>query len=228
VTPNVQSLASENGIGLFLFSSLTCIFACANARSERNFLVLFEQGHLAEWAHLFRGAKTVVDYSSHDFHSGRLGPMFTHGTRLSTTRRSPEALEQGQMYVWELKKMISHECSYDSHLSHVYDEIVEGLARTLAVSMKPGEGPRLQTADVFAWLLEASNDYLELLQQEAPVALIIFGYFCVALRQIEWMWWMEGLSGRLMTQLHTALDEEWRGWLQWPQEQICWALPEST
>lgn len=226
VTPNVQSLASENSVGLFLFSSLICIFACANTQST--LLVLFKHGQFAEWAHLFRGARTVVDYSSHDFHSGRLGPMFTHGTSISIFRRSAEALEQGQMYIRELRQLVSREYANQEQLRHVYEAILEGLARTLAVAMKNGEGQRLQTADVFAWLFEASNEYLELLRQETPLALIIFGYFCVALRQIEWMWWVEGLSNRLMTQLYHVLDEDWRCWLKWPQEQIGWESSETT
>ncbi|KAJ5930880.1 C6 transcription factor [Penicillium verhagenii] len=225
VTPNIQSLASENSAGLFVFSSLTCIFACANAQST--FVGLFEHGHLAEWAHLFRGTRTVVDYSSQDFHFGPLGPMFTHGTNASINRRSPEALQQGQMYVWELKQLISRECLHDEKLQLVYDRSLEGLARTLAVAMKPGEGPRLQTGEVFAWLFEASNDYLDLLGQEKPIAIIIFGYFCVALCQIEWMWWIEGLSTRLMTQLHNVLNDEWQNWLKWPKEQIGWTLPNA-
>ncbi|KAJ5915722.1 C6 transcription factor [Penicillium verhagenii] len=225
VTPNIPSLATENGVGLFLFSSLTCISACASIPSEGSFLVLFEHGRLANWVLLFRGTKTVIDYSSHDFKEGSLGPMFGSCAR-SAAAQDPQTFEQGQMYTWELKQMIGHEFVQDLRRSRIYEDTINALTRTLGVVMKPGDGPRLQTADVFVWLLEASDEYLELLVQEEPVALIIFAYFCVALRQIEWMWWMEGLSGRLMTQLHSVMDEKYRGWLRWPQDQINWA-PDS-
>ncbi|KAJ5658531.1 C6 transcription factor [Penicillium longicatenatum] len=222
VTPNIPFLASDNGVGLFLFSSLTCISACASVPSERSFLVLFEQGRLANWVLLFRGTRTVIEYSRHDFNKGKLGPIFMNGAQTAAAR-DPQTFEQGKMYTWELKQMIGHEFMQDQRLRGIYEETLDALSRTLGVVMKPGEGPRLQTADVFAWLLEASDEYLELLAKEEPVALIIFGYFCVALRQIEWMWWMEGLSGRLMSQLYSVIDEKYRGWLRWPQEQICWA-----
>ncbi|KAJ5553407.1 C6 transcription factor [Penicillium frequentans] len=221
VTPNIPTLASDNGVALFLFSSLTCISACASIPSERSFLVLFEQGRLANWVLLFRGTKTVIEYSSHDFNKGKLGPIFMNGAQ-SAAARDPQTFEKGLMYTWELKQMIGNKFVQDLPLRRIYEETLDALSRTLGVVMKPGEGPRLQTADVFAWLLEASDEYLELLAKEEPVALIIFGYFCVALRQIEWMWWMEGLSGRLMSQLYSVMDEKYRGWLRWPQEQICW------
>jgi hypothetical protein len=86
--------------------------------------------------------------------------------------------------------------------------------------MSPGEPTRLQTGDVFAWILELSDDYLDLLLQEDPFALVIFAYFCVALRQIEWMWWTEGLSSRLLMQIYPILDERYHCWMTWPQEQI--------
>lgn len=227
VTPNLQSLASNNGVGLFLFSSLICMFACANAKFEdKNFLVLFERGHLAEWALLFRGTRTIINYSSHDFETGILGSIFMNGAR-SRAARLAQSLDQAQVYTWELKRMISAEYAHDPRTRRIYDEAVDSLGRTLAVVMKPGEGTRLQTADVFAWILEVSNEYLEMLGQEDPVALIIFAYYCVGLQQIEWMWWMEGLSSRLLMQLYSVLDEKYRGWLRWPQEQIGWHPPES-
>jgi hypothetical protein len=203
------------------------MFACANAKFENNnFLVLFEKGHLAEWALLFRGTRTIINYSSHDFETGILSSMFMNGAR-STAARLAQSLDQAQVYTWELKRMISADYAHDPRTRRIYDEVVDSLGRTLAVVMKPGEGTRLQTADIFAWLLEVSNEYLELLVQEEPVALIVFAYYCVALQQIEWMWWMEGLSTRLLMQLYSALDEKYRGWLKWPQEEIGWHPPDS-
>lgn len=224
VTPDLSSLAIENGVGLFLFSSLTCIFACAGAPSEDQFLFLFEQGRLANWVTLFRGTKTVLDFSSHDFHSGPVGPMFYNGDH-SAAARNRQATEQGQVYTWELKQFILSNFPALSRERRIYEEALDSLSQTLGIVLRPGEGPRLQTADVFAWLLETSDEYLELLVQEEPVAIIIFGYFCIALRQIEWMWFMEGLSGRLMTQLSTVIKSEYQNWLDWPKEQIKWCPP---
>ncbi|KAJ9285674.1 transcriptional regulator family: Fungal Specific TF [Paecilomyces variotii] len=223
MVPIVTSLAPENSPGMFLFASLTCIFACARPPEGTDFLVLFEHGQLSQWVRLFRGTKAIIDYGDSEFHTGVLAPIFANGSNLAARRRQAHALEQGQMYIWELRKMVCTKCSPDKSLLQIYQEALDGLCRTLAVAMKPGDERRLETADVFAWLLEVSSEYLELLRQEEPIALVIFAYFCVSVRQIEWMWWMEGLSGRLLKELHSALDEEYRSWLQWPQEQIAWS-----
>ncbi|CAL5867335.1 uncharacterized protein PFLUO_LOCUS1550 [Penicillium psychrofluorescens] len=222
VVPAVPALASENSVALFLFSSLTCIFSCACNHDEESFLTLFEGGRLCDWVRLFRGTKTIIDSSSEDFRTGKLAPIFLNGSYSAAVRRGSQAMDLGQMYVWELKKMISKECSHNDQILRTYQETLDNVGRTLGVVLKLGEGRGLETADVFAWLLEVSDDYLDLLRTWDPVALIIFSYFCVALRQIEWMWWMEGLSGRLMKQITSVLDKKYCSWLRWPQEQIGW------
>ncbi|KAJ0426876.1 hypothetical protein BJY00DRAFT_306869 [Aspergillus carlsbadensis] len=190
------------------------------AHKTTDFHILFEQGHLSQWLQLFRGTKAVLDSSGSEIHQGCLGPIFMNGTYLSAARREAQTFEQGTMYVWELKQAIIHEHAANESLLAIYLRELDCLARTLGVALKPGE--RLETGDVFAWLLEVSDEYLELLRRGEPFALVLFAYFCVCVRRVEWLWWTEGLSWRLMGQVHAALDGEYRCWLLWPQRQIGW------
>lgn len=219
IVPMVASLAQNNGAGLFLFSTLTCMFSCAKPAREGNFL-LFERGSLSDWARFFRGTKTIIQSGGEDLTKGALAPIFMNGAFRAAAHQSPEALEQGKPYVWELQEMIRKVCSGNPNLLRVYQEALDELARTLALTMKPDSSRMLDTADVFRWLLDVTDDYLDLVRQEEPIALIIFAYWCVAIRQIEWMWWMDGLSSLLLSQLYHALDQKNREWLRWPDEVI--------
>lgn len=220
IIPIVSLLARDNGAALFIFSSLTCMFSCAKPSEEGDFLVLFERGTLSEWARLFRGTKTVIHSGGEDLRTGRLAPIFTNGHYLASAHRLPQALEQGRPHVWELQQMMWRECATDSSLRSIYQEAIDELARTLGLAIKPGVMMRLEPASVFRWLLDVSDDYLNLLCQEAPIALVIFAYWCASVRQVEWMWWMEGLSSRLMTQISTVLHSKYQDWLIWPREMI--------
>jgi hypothetical protein len=166
--------------------------------------------------------KTVIEHSNRNFLTTPLRPMFVYGSRLTTTfaHTRSVAIEQGRKFTWELRQAIRDEVGHDQRLCGIYWEALDGLSRTLGVAMSPSEGPRLQTGDVFAWILELSDEYLDLLLQDDPLALVIFAHFCVALRQIEWMWWTEGLSSRLLMQVHPVLDEQYHYWMTWPQQQI--------
>ncbi|CAI7656427.1 unnamed protein product [Penicillium glandicola] len=218
--PLVSTLARDNGSALFIFSTLTCMFSCAKPSEEGDFLVLFERGNLSEWARLFRGTTTVIRTGGEDLRTGRLAPIFANGASLAAAHHSPQALEQGKPHVWELQQMIWRECAADSSLRGIYQDALDELARTLSLAIRPGIMRRLESADVFRWLFDVSDAYLNLLCQEEPVALIIFAHWCTTVRQIEWMWWMEGLSSRLLGQLYSVLDPKYRDWLAWPQELI--------
>ncbi|KAL4879245.1 hypothetical protein BJY04DRAFT_194113 [Aspergillus karnatakaensis] len=220
VIPSMQTLASDNGAAMFLFSALTSIHFCATIHHGTASSILSTEGPLSEWARLFRGTKAVIDTSSIDLRSGELSPIFLTGAYFSSIRRDPKTLQEGQMYVWELKKFITQQHAHEEALREIYIKVADQLACTLAVTLRPNI---LETGTVFAWLIEASGEYLDLLRQEKPTALIVFSYFCVAVQQIEWAWWTEGLSSRLMSQAYTALEEGYRIWLRWPMEQMGWS-----
>ncbi|KAL4948905.1 hypothetical protein BDW69DRAFT_203220 [Aspergillus filifer] len=208
VIPNLEQLASENAVALFLFSSLACIFSCATVHGadegRSNFLLLFEQDNLSHWVHLFRRAYAYIH---------------TNGGFRTAVRRDTKTLEQGQMYVWELRQMVDNEHAHDEALRQVYRAVLDRLACALAVTLKPNV---LETADVFAWMLESSDEYLNLLRRGSPTALIIFSFWCVASRQLDWSWWAKGLAGQLLGQVHAKLGRRGRVWLRWPMKQIGW------
>jgi hypothetical protein len=223
VTPHLPSLASDNGVGLFLFSALTCIFACC-ATAHAEFSLFAEQGRLAEWVRLIRGMKTVIEHTNQNFLTTPLRPMFVYGSRLRTTSSFHDlgSIERGRELTRDLRQAIYHHVFHDQTLWDICAEALDALSKTLGVAMAVNEeeGPSLQTGDVFAWILELSDQYLDLLLQEDPYALAIFAHFCVALRQIEWVWWTEGLSRRLLMQIYPVLDERYHCWMTWPREQI--------
>ncbi|KAL4962676.1 Zn(II)2Cys6 transcription factor [Aspergillus stella-maris] len=219
VIPEITSLVTDNAAALYLFSSLTCMFSCADMERNSNLLILSREGQLSQWIRLFRGIRAVLGDDKHEFQMGILAPIFVNGEFVSRVRQSPEALQEGRMYVLELKNMVTKTHSDDTPQQQVYQDAIDGVARALAVTLKPSMA---ETAGVFAWMVEASDEYLKLLRKEEPTALIVFSYICAAVRQVEWTWWTEGLSARLMGQVYAALKEEDREWLRWPAQQIGW------
>ncbi|KAJ5753392.1 uncharacterized protein N7511_007545 [Penicillium nucicola] len=216
IVPFVPTLASDNISALFLFSSLTCITSCAQPAGCNSFL-FFEGGNLTEWARLFRGTRTVIASNRADLMKGILGPIIMNGSHLAAAHREPQALEIGRQYVWELRHVIRTECP-DPAIQAIYEEALDVSAQTLSVALKPGATRRLETADIFRWLFDVSDAYLVLLGQEEPISLVIFSYWCVCIRKIDWMWWLEGLSERMMLQIYATLDPKYHDWLRWPQE----------
>ncbi|KAL4797206.1 hypothetical protein BDV19DRAFT_377653 [Aspergillus venezuelensis] len=190
VIPNLEQLTSENAVALFLFSSLTCIFSCATVHGT-------DEGNFLL---LFE-----QDNLSHWVHLFRgIKTILEHGN---------DDLTKGTL------APIFRNGDFRTAVRRDPKTLEQGqmLACTLVVTLKPNV---LETADVFAWMLESSDEYLDLLRRGSSTALIIFSFWCVAAKQLDWSWWAKGLAGRLLGQVHAELDERVRVWLRWPMEQI--------
>ncbi|CBF84194.1 hypothetical protein AN2695.2 [Aspergillus nidulans FGSC A4] len=74
--------------------------------------------------------------------------------------------------------------------------------------------------EIASWL-RVPHDFLLLLKGHQPHALVIVGYFCVLLHQLEWMWWMKNWGTHILSQIYHLLPGPiYKAWLQWPMEQI--------
>ena len=73
---------------------------------------------------------------------------------------------------------------------------------------------------VFAWLMTASSEFLALLSNARPEALVILAHYGVVL-QLRRRSWVIGEAGRfLVTSICAYLGNEWQAWLEWPRSQV--------
>lgn len=95
----------------------------------------------------------------------------------------------------------------------------EGGGASSAVSTVAG--PAL-TSSVYYWLYCMENDFLDLIVQRRPLALVVFAHFVVLLRVLSGCWWMQGWTTHLMQEIWELLDEDHRLWICWPIEELGW------
>ncbi|KAL1963330.1 hypothetical protein VTN77DRAFT_8451 [Rasamsonia byssochlamydoides] len=217
VTPILPTVMDENCTALFVFSSLTCFFSCAKPRKPGDWL-LMEGGRLSEWLVFFRATRTILDYANAALRSGPMAPMFINGDRSVQLRNSRAS--EGQVYVQELKQLIQEDVEDPAEVA-IYFGALDELSKSFGVIMDPDSG-RCEPSDVFVWLLQVSDEFIALLRESKPVSLVIFAYFCVVIRRLEYAWWLAGCSAHTMSGLYQLLDNKYRAWLQWPMEQIGW------
>ncbi|KAF2836935.1 hypothetical protein M501DRAFT_938740 [Patellaria atrata CBS 101060] len=70
------------------------------------------------------------------------------------------------------------------------------------------------------WPVRLSPEFMELLGNKHPEALVILAYFSVLLGRCRWYWFMEGWSERVVDTVEALLDDEWKDWLQWPKAEL--------
>jgi Fungal specific transcription factor domain len=215
VSSIIPGINEENAPALCLFSTITSIISCAKPRSPDDFWVIGNRD--IEWLTLFRGTRFIVA-ASNTIKTGILSPIFNNGHRRSCARNARSTANL--TYLDDLRQLLVTTVT-DARELNCYFEAINDMAKSFATIEE--EGPQnCQTADVFVWLLQISNEYLLLLHQRKPEALVIFSYFCVITHTLEWAWWMQGLSVHLIRGIYSYLEDEYRCWLQWPMEQLGW------
>jgi hypothetical protein len=73
------------------------------------------------------------------------------------------------------------------------------------------------THQVFAWLVTASEEYTNLLDQRRPEALVLLAYFSVLLHRRNKSWIIGDAGIGLLTRLRQYLGKRWDRWLEWPE-----------
>lgn len=215
VSTAIPHINEETGPAIYVFSTLTCIIMCAMRRNFDEFWTT--DGSLFKWISLIRGNRAII-YSINDtLKSGPLAPMFVLGHRRKLAREARST--DDQPFLENLRQEIIESVPDQDELQ-CYLEALDNLAKSFATVF---DTQLVEITDVFIWVYEASDGYIELLRQQRPEALVIFGFFCVISKQLESAWWMEGFSIPLIRAIYYHLDEEHRYWLQWPIQQLGWA-----
>ncbi|KNG85600.1 putative C6 transcription factor [Aspergillus nomiae NRRL 13137] len=215
-TPEMANIGPDNSAPLFLLSALLSFISCAKPLKLGNFFLL-ENNNIADWLLLIRGTGTILDIADQSLKTGPLASMFSvraQHRKFTTTKRHHVLEELCQLILAEVQ---------DQHMVHMYIGTLDEMNRSYAMCLE--HGLRLETADVFVWLIRVPYEFLVLLKNYEPLALIILGYFCVLLHQLEWMWCMKGWSSHLLSQIYDQLSTTHRVWIRWPMEQIGFLPP---
>jgi len=197
-----------NSIQVYTFSALTIFFTLASPRKPGDLLLVGENG-MADWLFLVKGTSFIVNNYEEFLRQGLLGPMFISGSRQSALRTQyiAEKSPQDDPLV-ELSGLIAQN-STDERNKHIYLAAIETLRKSFAFYDRPGP-PGYETGDVFIWIFEVTEEFLQLLREHTQESLTIFSYFCVVLKRLDSHWWMQGWSSHIISKIWNLLDEEHR------------------
>lgn len=88
--------------------------------------------------------------------------------------------------------------------------------------LRPPNRARYGEASIRVWPGSISQDFMELIYERNPRALVILAHYCVLLKKVDHVWYLRGLGQGLLENIWEALGEEWRPWIQWPMDQpVC-------
>lgn len=210
----------DNCHPLCIFAGLAGMFAMASPREPEDFLLVNNKG-LADWMVLIRGMSSIIELSQPTLFSGSLGLIFQNGS-LRFQARSSEPFILGSIHDNQVltlqERLFNSTTSPDPVRSSAYMEALSELRKSLNILY--GHSETHEASDAFIWVFEIPETYLILLTNQDQGALCIFGFFCILLHRLSECWWAQGWSTHLMGQVYRILDDEHRGWVQWPIQEL--------
>jgi hypothetical protein len=113
-----------------------------------------------------------------------------------------------------------------SRYTHAIDELEVELELVLRTpSTTATNTTNSDVLDAMVWLWMVSDSLVPLLRgTPTQEAVAIFAHFCVLLKHHDSHWWLQGWGDHLMSRALEILDEEHRGWLEWPIKEMGWSL----
>ncbi|KAH9207170.1 hypothetical protein DL95DRAFT_483984 [Leptodontidium sp. 2 PMI_412] len=94
------------------------------------------------------------------------------------------------------------------------------LRRVLCLPFAPYQTFTIMSA-VYFWPGMVSQEYMKLVYERRPEALVVLAHYCVLLKQADWVWFLKGVGVKLLNAIEEELDTEWKPWIQWALDQPC-------
>jgi hypothetical protein len=221
--------ANENNCNALLAFSQLLIIHCFASEEPDEDLLLVRGKHelgLPDWLHIIRGNCTIFKAIWQFIENGPLAPLKMEGIdgeHLAPVPETPEyARRLGGLLAaisFSGKNRIAQKVTEGS-LSPLPGALVElSRAFSKAQAARSRSVFTMWTA-VYIWPVQVSQDYLDLLKDRDPAALILLAHYCILLEPLESHWYMSGYSKRLLSRIYNQLNQEWRQWLHWPLEEI--------
>jgi hypothetical protein len=213
-----MEVTAENCETMFLWSSLVSVHVLSEAFIFQRGSVQAFMSAFAEGAKLYRGVLTVIDQCKDLLFQTETGTHLKHSgalLRTTTARDGPECEHLIQMLnASDARREVRELClSATLGLQHIFNV------------QKIMPGTQVVVPVILAWPVLISVEFVQLLNDLNPMALVIFAQYAVLLHRARNLWIIGSGGEFLIRAISALLDPEWQRYLEAPQAALQEPLP---
>lgn len=224
--PYILNLDSTNCHACFAFSLLTFSHAWASQDRSKPSTLFFTPSQAdgdadtlqIKWVKLHRGTHSILGSILPVLQSGPLNIVLAPWKNLDPNRLN---ILQDE----DRKRLDELSSAWDgSRMSEaqkvVLSTSVDTIRRVFSMMTYCDEVDK--TSCVMAWFSRVSDEFLEMLEEKVPEALLVIAYLSVAMKRLGFLrkWWQDGMAENLLGTILNELGEGWERWTDWPVEQV--------
>ncbi|KAH8734128.1 hypothetical protein BGZ61DRAFT_445839 [Ilyonectria robusta] len=204
INAEVSNVTSGNCHALFAASSLLFIGALAASSPALHKTRQSEMDNIVDIFTLIRGVSGILGSSKKDIQQGSLGDFMDCVPHPIESRLLNLLLEK----IPEIRRTL-HENSTQALADGAIAGLQESIARASTTT------PELTVAIV--WPMTLNDDFLALLRERHPAALVIVAHYCTVLHAAgSEFWFMRGWGRCIATTIAECLTSPWKEYIEWP------------
>ena len=207
--PSLRNITPDNCHALFAFSSLIAVSTLAfpDASSESHTSPI---DNILTFLVLIRGVNTVLQGGLDWIKSGSLNPLLQDGR--VNWREQFALLPVAFVGPFERLRTLNENATPDAKVRKVYAEAIQDLENSYGAYQLIASDRSL----VFIWCAIVPNDYVALVRERQPMALVLLAHFAVLLHNVGAQWWAGDRGRHLAEAIHNELNDEWKLAVKWP------------
>ncbi|KAF2011189.1 hypothetical protein BU24DRAFT_54813 [Aaosphaeria arxii CBS 175.79] len=210
----VQDIEEYNFQAVLLFAGTLFPYSCAIPIDMQHRPDYMLESILQTFA-LIRRTRPMVATFYRSFLASEIGRIVPQDTRVDWDKEDqPEQTELVKLR--KFSEIIEH--IFPSEIVEAYVDAIRKLeiifARVANLNCPPSDSL------IKLWVHFVSSRFMELLSERQPGALIIFAHYAVLFHRSQQYWFLHGVADQVMHIADNLVPSEWKGWLDWPKEQI--------
>lgn len=217
-------LVPENAQPIYIAAILICFIYFARGPPPGEYLVFSDTGQ-AEWLVLLRGVRLIVSTRHQHIFKGVMVPPNADQEMMKQRYISPEWLEiwrGDQRQLLEVRQLVRQRGA-DFAQGNSYVSLVDSLMQTFEDAYVKMSAHRERVGlmqIIIGWLYRLPEEYISLLQEKQPPALVILAHWSILLQHIRPVWYMRGWDYHVVDAVRRFLPWDWREWASWPLRRI--------
>jgi hypothetical protein len=220
----MSNITPENCDACFAFSSIIAAYAWASSDQTGDLFFsntsVLEENSNVEWVSLLRGVYTLLKAAGEWMTNSPmrliLQPSYIDPelARAADPEGSAKLTALSQLWDLSLGK-------FDVNDVEVLDETLALLHEAYGlVALSPSNPEIDMILVVYAWPIKVPEAFFVMVKEQKPEALVVLAHYSLLLNKVDQLWYMQGMSRRLLHTIHSKIGKEWESWITWPLQDL--------
>lgn len=220
----ICNVTPQNCDACFAFSAIIAAYAWASSDQAGD--LFFSDASISdgksnvEWVSLLRGVHTLLKVAGDWMADGSMKNILESRSLDPEVCRAADP-EAGVRLSALSQLWVSSSDTFDLDDLKTLDETLALLQEAWGLVALSASDSKVDTIlVVYGWPIKVPEAFFAMIKEQRPEALIVLAHYSLLLNKVDQLWYMQGMSRRLLQTIHSKIGKEWESWIAWPLQDL--------